>query len=50
MDVAVTGDSPNRDKITDYGGWDRVNIKDRYISSSTVHLRPKSHALVAKIF
>ena len=31
MDVAITGGSPNRDKITDCGGWGSVNIKDRYI-------------------
>ena len=30
MDVAITGGSPNRDKITDYGGWGSVNIKDRF--------------------
>ena len=30
-DVAITGGSPNRDKITDCGGWGSVNIKDRYI-------------------
>ena len=29
MDLASTGGSPNRHKITDYGGWGRVNIKDR---------------------
>ena len=31
MDVVITGGSPNRDKITDYGGWGSVNIKYRYI-------------------
>ena len=31
MDVAITGGSPNRDKVTDYEGWVSVNIKDRYI-------------------
>ena len=31
MDVAITGGGPNRDKITDYGGGDCVNIKDSYI-------------------
>ena len=31
MDVAITGVSPNRHKIIDYGGWGRVNIKDRYL-------------------
>ena len=31
MDVAITVGSPNRDKITDYGGWGSVNIKDSYI-------------------
>ena len=30
MDVAITGGSPNRDIITDYGGWGSVNIKDRH--------------------
>ena len=29
--MAITGGSPNRDKMTDYGGWGSVNIKDRYI-------------------
>ena len=29
--MAIMGGSPNRDKITDYGGWGSVNIKDRYI-------------------
>ena len=27
MDLASTGGSPNHHKITDYGGWGRVNIK-----------------------
>ena len=31
MELAITGGSPNRDKITDYGGWGSVNIKDSYI-------------------
>ena len=31
MDVVITGGSPNRDKMTDYGGCGSVNIKDRYI-------------------
>ena len=31
MDVAITDGSPNGNKITDYGGWGSVNIKDRYI-------------------
>ena len=30
MDLAITGSSPSRDKITDYGGWGSVNIKDRH--------------------
>ena len=31
MDVAITGGSPNGDKMTDYDGCGSVNIKDRYI-------------------
>ena len=31
MDVVITCGIPNRDKITDYGGWGSVNIKDSYI-------------------
>ena len=30
MDVVITGGSPNRNKIIDYGGWGSVNIKNRH--------------------
>ena len=33
MDVAITDGSPNRDNITDYGGWGSVNIKAGIIST-----------------